>query len=67
MKISAKATLVALVLSLGFAAPLAADVRADLAAAGEAYKHKDHAMALRLLGPSAKQGLVNAQYVLGFM
>ena len=56
-----------MVLALGFAAPLAADMREDLAAAGDAYKRKEYPTALHLLLPLGAQGLVNAQNVLGYM
>ena len=53
-----KAILVALVLSVGLAAPVAAGPMEDAAAA---YKRGDYATVLQLVRPLAEQGLAHAQ------
>ncbi|TFG65431.1 MAG: sel1 repeat family protein [Gemmatimonadales bacterium] len=64
MKITAKASLVALVLSLGFAAPISADEN-EVALA--AFERGDYATALRHWRPLAEQGDAKAQSNLGGM
>ena len=59
-----KAGLVAIVLSLGLAAPVAAGPYEDAMAA---YDSGDHATALRLLHPLADQGDAFAEFYLGIM
>ena len=59
-----KAALVALVLSVGFAAPVGAGQFEDGFAA---YKRGDYATAFRLWRPLADQGIAGAQYNLGLM
>ena len=59
-----KAALVALVLSVGAAAPVGAGPLED---AGAAYKRGDYATVLQLVRPLAEQGLAHAQFILGSM
>ncbi len=59
-----KAALVALVLSVGLAAPVGAGQFEDGFAA---YKRGDYATAFRLWRPLADQGIAGAQYNLGVM
>ncbi len=59
-----KAALVALVLSVGLAAPVVAGPLEDAAAA---YKRGDYATVLQLVRPLAEQGLAEAQGLLGSM
>jgi uncharacterized protein len=62
MKLALKYAVAAIILVLGFAAPVVAGPLED---ADSAIKRRDYATALRLIRPLAEQGDANAQYNLG--
>jgi TPR repeat protein len=64
LKIGTNASLIVLILSLGLAAPVAADMRDD---ADEAYKRGDYATSLRNYRTRAERGDAHAQTNLGVM
>jgi TPR repeat protein len=64
MKLALKHAIVAIILMLSLAAPVAAGPLQD---AHAAFNRGDYAKALRLLKPLAKQGNAEAQHTLGAM
>ena len=67
MKLTFKHAIIAIILMLSFAPPVAAGPLEETDAADAAYAKGDYATALRLLRPLADQGDAVAQYNLGVM